>query len=448
MRIVFLVHQFLPKYSGGTEILTLQMARELMRKGHQVAVVCGQPFSSTETLDKSSFEDEYEGIQVLRICTTPQNNYPILGNFKSVGQVEAVIDFLQTWQPNIVHINHCLHLSTEVIPAIKSIGIPVIYSATDFWLVCPTVQLLKYNNQLCQGPDANGVECLRCHLGSSNQPKIVKWSRHLTYELLKVGIAIVSSLYSVAPTSKIVNALKSFPLRQQRILEHIKTANLILVPTDLMWKIFDHNGLPVDKFVKLPYGIEPLPRIQPSQPRDTINFGFIGTLSPHKGADLLIQAFQQLQPSNAKLIIYGDLNHLPSYSKYLQNLADSNLNIVFSGTFPAAKMPEVLAEMDFLVVPSRWYENTPLVIHAALQAGLPVIATNLGGMSELVKDEHNGLLFSLGDYHHLAQQMRRCLDDPALAHNLRRSIELHPSKTMFQYIDELECIYQKMVFTS
>ncbi|MBN3992492.1 MAG: glycosyltransferase [Nostoc sp. NMS2] len=445
MRIAILVHQFLPKYSGGTEILTLQMARELMQRGHEVAVVCSEASLKVRTSDKFSVEDEYEGITVFRICTTLQKKYPIVSDFKSVGQVEIILSFLQTWQADLVHINHCLLLSTKVIPAIKSIGMPVVYSATDFWLVCPTIQLLKHNNQLCQGPDADGIECLRCYLSNSSQPEIIKWSRHLPDEVLKAGMAIASSLHSKLATSKAVNALKAFPERQQRILEHVNFADLIIVPTDLMREIFSRNGLPCDKLIKLPYGIEPLPKIERSQPKDTVNFGFIGTLSPHKGADLLIQAFQRLQHSSkAKLIIYGNLSHFPGYSKHLQDLAGNDPNIFFAGTFPAPQMANVLAEVDFLVVPSRWYENTPLVMHAALQVGLPVIATDLGGMSELVKDEHNGLLFALGDYYHLARQMQRCLDEPVLVNNLQRNIQLHPSKTMFQYINDLEYVYQSL----
>jgi glycosyltransferase involved in cell wall biosynthesis len=70
--------------------------------------------------------------------------------------------------------------------------------------------------------------------------------------------------------------------------------------------------------------------------------------------------------------------------------------------------------MDVLVVPATWYENTPLVMLEAMQAGVPVIASDLGGMSELIDEGRNGFLFEAGDVGALAALLRRCLDDPSI----------------------------------
>ena len=81
-------------------------------------------------------------------------------------------------------------------------------------------------------------------------------------------------------------------------------------------------------------------------------------------------------------------------------------------------VPEVFDRCDAIVVPSIWAENSPLVIHEALQARVPVITADYGGMAEYVHHEENGLLFSHRDPASLAVQMQRLADDPALAGRL------------------------------
>ena len=79
---------------------------------------------------------------------------------------------------------------------------------------------------------------------------------------------------------------------------------------------------------------------------------------------------------------------------------------------------EVFNLCDAIVTPSIWAENSPLVIHEALQARVPVIAADYGGMAEYVHHEVNGLLFTHRDPESLARQMQRLADDPQLAKQL------------------------------
>ena len=67
------------------------------------------------------------------------------------------------------------------------------------------------------------------------------------------------------------------------------------------------------------------------------------------------------------------------------------------GEFKHSRIAEIFSEIDVLVVPSVWYENSPLVIQEAFLAGTPVIASDIGGIPELVKDKENGLLFKAND---------------------------------------------------
>ncbi|MBX9686174.1 MAG: glycosyltransferase, partial [Candidatus Obscuribacterales bacterium] len=91
------------------------------------------------------------------------------------------------------------------------------------------------------------------------------------------------------------------------------------------------------------------------------------------------------------------------------------------------------------VVPSRWYENTPLVIQSALASKTPLIVTNLGGMAELVRHGFNGLLFELNNVKSLTEQLTRLLDEPELLAQMRENIP--PERSIPQMVDDIESVY-------
>ena len=141
--------------------------------------------------------------------------------------------------------------------------------------------------------------------------------------------------------------------------------------------------------------------------------------------------------------VYGDPNIDPKYIKRLRKLAENDERISFCGTFPNESIGEVFSELDVLVVPSVWYENTPLVIYSAQEAGCPVIASNLGGMSEVIKHEKNGLLFEAGDVAGLASSIERVAIDRKLLKQLADNA-INP-KTISEYVSELLDIYEEVL---
>jgi glycosyltransferase involved in cell wall biosynthesis len=172
--------------------------------------------------------------------------------------------------------------------------------------------------------------------------------------------------------------------------------------------------------------------------------GFIGTLYEHKGVHLLVKAVRQL-PADVPLEvrIYGSTEDYPDYCATLRELADGDPRIEFRGTFPNGRIGEILSALDVLVVPSIWYENTPLVIYSAQACGCPVIASNLGGLSEAVEDDVNGLLFEAGDVGQLARAIGRLARDKTLLRRLAQAAK--PPKPIAVYAGELENLYGEIL---
>jgi len=145
----------------------------------------------------------------------------------------------------------------------------------------------------------------------------------------------------------------------------------------------------------------------------------------------------------SELKIYGSPARDPKYYKELEQSAAGDKRIRFMGPFEGEKVGWILSEVDVLVVPSAWYENTPLVIYEAFAAKTPVVATDLGGMSEVIEHGKNGLLFPLEDVGGLADRLRRLAEDRALIGRLRDGIG--PVRTVKENVDELERLYNTLM---
>jgi len=217
----------------------------------------------------------------------------------------------------------------------------------------------------------------------------------------------------------------------------------ILAYTHLTRDLLLANGIGEGKIHVSPYGIDTshLADIASKRrPSPVLRFAFVGTLAPHKGPDVLVRAFRMLPSTlDATLGIYGSEKGYESYAAGLRELAGGDPRISFRGPFSREELGSVLVEIDVLVVPSRWYENAPGVIFEAFAAGIPVVSTDLGGMSEFVEPGKNGLLFALDDPQDLAGQLRRLATERGLLQRLRAGIG--PVKTIAEYADELIELY-------
>jgi glycosyltransferase involved in cell wall biosynthesis len=170
-----------------------------------------------------------------------------------------------------------------------------------------------------------------------------------------------------------------------------------------------------------------------------LRIGFIGTLAHYKGCHVLIEAFKALSDSNAVLKIYGREEDFPDYVRQLRTSAIQHPRIEFCGTFPNTAISQVFAQLDVLVVPSLWYENTPLVVYSAQAARCPVVASNLPGLAAVIGHEENGLLFAAGDPGDLALQLSRLIHEDGLLHCL--SNNARPPKSTQVYVDDLMAMW-------
>ncbi len=450
MKVLLTTHVFLPDYASGTEILTLNIAKELQRLGHEVEICTGYlPHAGLPSPDASQGFDYYEhaGIPVNRFFhhVAPLGGQHSMVEAEYNNRVFAVWfrDYLVRFRPDVVHFFHLWLLSASAIDVCHDLGIPMVMTPTDFWLICPNNQLRLPDNGLCTGPDRNSINCIK-HAVSSQSVFVGKLFSRLPDKLVVVMIWLLEcEPFSRSHLSHKVRALQQ---RANFLRKRMNRLDRIIAPTRLMERMLVDNGLQPEKVVVSRFGISSLAQAPTRIPNtsDKLRVGFIGGLSEHKGAHLLIAAICTLPDTvPIELNIYGRITDHPEYFKRLQRLAAGDPRIHFCGTFPNAIIDKVFAELDVLAVPSIWYENTPLVIYSAQAAGCPVIASNLGGMAEIVEHEQNGLLFTAGDVNELAAAIKRLTLDRRLLHRL--AANARRPKQAAEYAEELQDIYMKLL---
>jgi glycosyltransferase involved in cell wall biosynthesis len=457
-RVLLTVHKFFPEHRAGTELLTLRFAQELKKRDYEVLVVTANP-PDRDARRKNGPEHsqyEYEGVPVHVVEEALRLKH---NTFRSEFYNADVGNFfckeLEAFAPNVVHVFHAQNLSSSIVEKSFEKNIPVIVSTTDFWFVCPIVQLKRPDGSICRGPGPLGTNCLTCYTPELFPPVsefvealVNKYPGIAMREKLPAAVKEASDklFYASYIASKVPGAVSATLARPGILRKAANSVSAITVPTQLMRNIFVENGIRDDLIHHVPFGIDTtlFEAYQQKSASDRLRIGYVGTLYEHKGVDLLIRAFLALpEDARSDLTIYGDLNQFPDYGRYLQTLANVDSpnaqKIKFAGTFPNSEFGKILSSIDVLVVPSRWYENTPLVIQSALAAKTPLIVTNLGGMAELVKHDKNGLVFELNNFESLRVQILRLLKEPDLVKRLTSNIG--PERTTAQMVDDIERLY-------
>jgi glycosyltransferase involved in cell wall biosynthesis len=212
----------------------------------------------------------------------------------------------------------------------------------------------------------------------------------------------------------------------------------VITPSKFLHAAYAYTSPDLPAF-NLTFGVD-IDSLVPAEARRglPVRFGFVGQLASHKGTDLLIDAFRTLPAGSAELHVFGPEDQSPVYMKMLREKA-AGLNVFFRGTFPKETLAAVLSEFDFLVIPSTWYENSPLVLLYSLACHTPVIVSDVEGMTEFVEHDRNGYVFDRGNIDSLARVMKKIVDNPDKSRALSATTEY--KKTTKLMAEEVVRIY-------
>lgn len=435
MRVLQVVHGWPPKARGGTELYTYQLSMELSKRNdvHVVYPVVHTTIYPLLFLQrKPSLRSFDQGpLKIHEICMAKSSFdrfsfRPEYNNRYVDVCFEGLLDRLE---PDVVHINHLIDLSSSILRVAKDKGYPVVLTLHDYWFLCPLINMLKADSSICTGPDEDGSNCAECW--REQRKKLIDYyvdNRHLPRRAAELFISPV--LYRIDAAD--------FSERRKHMGELLMCADKLIAPSQFVKGLFVKHGISGGLIVCSSNGYDL--RCFDGFKKATgpgLTFGFVGGVKKLKGLDLLVEAFTQISDPEVRLLIYGKVDQL--FSSHLASKAkDPRIHIM--GPFDDVRAP--YSEIDVLVVPSIWQETGgPLVVKEALATGTPVIASRLGCIPEFVKDGENGLLFEAGDTGDLIKKMKIIIENPEMVRMMSR--RAGRVKSIEEQASEIEQIYKE-----
>jgi len=422
VKIAIFSPHFLPRFIGGVECRAYRMAQWLKEKGHDPQVMCIESvtYSGIEPLCQ---DEIYNGIPIRRIfLNLSASPEPFRWSFSNPLMEKEAALLLDSFQPDVLLAFSGNLLSASVIGAAQKKSVPVFLMTTDFWFLCPRLTLLKPDGSLCH-PSENAVECAVCLCLDKRRYRMIS---SLTGGISK---RLLTKMWGVPLLSKAMGKKEMLEVLEERriyLREIFQRVDLAVSESRFLRSLLLSQGFKALRFLQIRQGIK-MPvndYSKNNKPFSPLRLGYIGQIAPHKGIDVLLRAFKRYSKHHPRSVlkIYGDLSRVPNYVQRLKRLVEERKTVEFCGSFTNEKVYEILRDIDVLVVPSLWFENSPNVILEAFASGTPVIASNLGGMAELVENGVNGFLFKRGDDKDLCRQLQKLNDEPELLDSLSAGI--------------------------
>jgi len=243
---------------------------------------------------------------------------------------------------------------------------------------------------------------------------------------------------------------RDFFLRKRYIQTFFEDVDLFLTPSQFLANRYIAWGLPAEKILVLE---NMPPRVQGPHPAQAqarlasetlfgtthhnrpngeavprkLRFGFFGQMSPLKGIKVLIDAAAILHEAGieaASIDIFGDYSNQPQeYQEAVKAaLEEAGPNVVYNGRYENTDVRWLMSRVDAVIVPSIWWENSPVVIQEAFSCGKPVICSNIGGMAEKVRDGIDGLHFEAGRPRHLARLLANLAEQPEILDKIANTV--------------------------
>jgi glycosyltransferase involved in cell wall biosynthesis len=376
LRILICSNLFPPHSLGGAELVAYHQAKTLQEMGHEVEIFAGvlggdvlRPYKVTVVRNE---------FRQTRVNLSPRDLAGDSWNFHQQRITAEFTKVLERFRPDIVHFHNLTGLSVKQIDVCHRRAMPTVLTLHDYWGLCFKNTMIKNDGSLCL---RGGFDCLGCQEVLAAEPPLPSPVRnaHIQLSLQKVDRLLAPSHYLA-----------------QRYAEHgIAWEKLAVIP----------NGVDLERFAD---------REVPRMPQDVLRLGFIGYLGTHKGVEYLLRALPLVHDvAKVRLLIVGD----GEAAEPLQTLCrDLHLEgqVTFYGRVENQHIPSIYAQIDALVVPSIWPENSPVTITEAMASGIPVIASDLGGIGELVDDGVTGFLVPARDIQTLAARIDHLLAQPWL----------------------------------
>lgn len=403
LRIIHCLVFYLPVRTAGIEVYVQALTRYLAQCGHQVKILVpnypGEP----------PYPSQDGGVPIITYNETyNQTRDAFAGKVPGSGlpQFEKI---LQYEQPDIVHF-HQLTSSNGIsifhFRAAKATGAKVVFTNHLAGLTCSTGTMNFMGTSVCNGK-MDERNCSRCLLHAQGHSQLA------TTLMVQAG-----KMFHLIGDLKFLPAKWQMPAtiahKRRRLHELFSICDQVITPAAWYQQLLIDNGFPAEKVVLVKQGLANAVDFQkPPVPKSVdavVRFIYAARIFPEKGLDTLLMAMQQIKGSFV-LDIFGQEDGA-AYKAFCESLSKENPQIRWFDALPHVELMKQFSKYDVLVIPSRVAEMAPLVIPEATAAGLPVLGTAIGGISEAIQDGITGWLFPMNDVQALANQIQQLILQP------------------------------------
>lgn len=379
-KVVFISHGHPELSKGGAEVASWNLYQYLKQKGYECLYI-----ARTDDASHGGSTFSKRGDEVL--FHTSMSDWFNLSTSHLKPLFNDLADILKQFDPDIVHIHHYAHMGIEIFPAVKR-ALPnakVIFTLHEFMAMCMhNGQMVKRESlKLCEKAAPN--DCSKCFPAHSPGDFLLRKS------YIQDQLSYVDEF--VSPSAFLANRYVDWgiPEEKMHVIENILPA---LAP------------------------IPPRP-LRPGEKRT--KFAFFGQINPYKGIDILLQALLLL-PEEVKSQIVLEINGAnldkqpADFREKVEKLLDRAGGMVdLRGPYEAEQLRSRMEDCDWVVIPSIWWENSPVVIQEAIHFGRPLIGSNIGGMKEKIENIA-GITFEARSANALAQAMVKAIEPEVFSH--------------------------------
>ena len=374
MRVLLVGNHWTPG-PGGAETVLLLTARLLEEAEHEVAAYALDeqrtlPTPAADLLPRWRKQEARTGLG------------EAVAGLWSRQAARGLTELVRRWRPDVAHVHHVYEgLTLSVLDALRAERVPVVMTLHDYRPVCPNFRLWR-----------DGHPCAECVGG-----------RYL--QVVRHGCLEGSRWRSVA------GAVEAYAARWRGWYDDVA---LFVAPSRYLAQQVVAGGLPAEKVRVLPNPIEVAHAEPPDSGAGEVGVAFTGRLVEEKGVRVLLDA-AALLPAGVGVRLLGSGRLAEEVT---ERVTRERLPVHLLGPGTPGDAASLLRRSQVAVLPSTWPENCPMSLLEAAALGVPVVASAVGGVPELVDDGRTGLLVPPGDAAALAAALGRLAHDPHLARRL------------------------------
>ena len=394
MKICIIENIYPPYDRGGAEQVVYKTVKGLLDAGHEVVIITTCPTGKIVKKEERLTIYRCRPFNIYFYTDANKHNFATrflwhvidIFNFPTANWVKNI---LKKEQPEVVHTHNLMGLSFLIPRVIRRLGLRHIHTVHDVQLVEPSAMILKSKEH--------------------------DWR------------------YTGAPTKLYTWIMKKL----------VGSPQVVISPSQFLLDFYRSRGFFQTsrcELVRNPITFDFPAPTKTSNSDDVCRFLYLGQIEKHKGVLLLVEAFQSLfrEGRICELHIVGSGSIMPE----VESLVRGTPQIRIHGRMDRSQIPELFSQTDVTVVPSLCYENSPTVIFESLTCGVPVVASRIEGIAELIQEGENGLTFETEDSASLREKLLWCLEHrEQIQHMSTKAVQSVVGLSLREYIERLVVLY-------